>query len=286
MNSEPQIHSATPSQRRAAARPLAQRPLHVTSSALSDRGRKRISNQDRFLIAPLSDSGAAAQGHLFAVADGVGGSHGGERAAELTVESIEQVSLPLLRLLCAERAPSSTRVRDELGALVHRADARLAEEAAHHPALKGMATTLTVAVNLGSRLFVAHVGDSRCYLLRGGRLHQVTSDHTVAQQLVRLGHIHPEAVAEHPFKHVLTDFVGGGADRLHLETHELALRSADVLLLCTDGLTEMVREPDVAAIILSSQSLDRACERLVARANEMGGRDNVTAVVARFDRLS
>jgi protein phosphatase len=258
----------------------------VTSYGLSDRGRERIANEDRFLIAPLSDSGAGAQGYLFAVADGVGGAHGGERAAELTVESIEQVSLPLLRLLCAERAPSSTRVRDELGALVHRADARLAEEVARHPALRGMATTLTMAINLGSRLYVAHVGDSRCYLLRGGRLHRVTSDHTVAQQLVRLGHIQPEAVAEHPFKNVLTDFVGGGADKLHVETHEPVLRSGDALLLCTDGLTEMVREPDVAALILSSQSPERACDRLIARANEMGGRDNVTAVVARFDRLS
>jgi protein phosphatase len=286
MNSDPQIQSGTPSQRRAAVRALLHQPLHATSSGLSDRGRKRHSNEDRFLIAPLSETGAGAQGYLFAVADGVGGAHGGERAAELAVESIEQVSLPLLRLLCAEHAPSSARVREELSALVHRADARLAEDAAQHPALKGMATTLTVATSIGGRLFLAHVGDSRCYLMRGGRLHQMTTDQTVAQQLVRMGYLEPDAVPEHPFKNVLTDFVGGGADRLHVETHETPLRAGDVILLCTDGLTGMVREPDIAALILSARSPERACERLVARANEMGGRDNVTVVVARFDQLS
>jgi len=285
MNSYPQIQ-ATPSQRRAAVRALLHQPLHATSAGLSDQGRERYSNEDRFLIVSLFDTGAGAQGYLFAVADGVGGAHGGERAAELTVESIEQVSLPLLRLLCAEHTPSSARMREELAALVHRADARLAEDVAQHPALRGMATTLTVAANIGSRLFMAHVGDSRCYLMRGGKLHKMTTDQTVAQQLVRMGYIEPDAVPDHPFKNVLTDFVGGGADKLHVETHETPLRSGDVLLLCTDGLTEMVREPDVAALILSARTPERACERLVARANEMGGRDNVTAVVARFDRLS
>jgi len=285
MNSDPQIQ-ATPSQRRAAVRALLHQPLHATSAGLSDQGRERHSNEDRFLFAPLADAGAGAQGYLFAVADGVGGAHGGERAAELAVESVEQVSLPLLRLLCADRAPSSARVREELTALVHRADARLAEDVAQHPALRGMATTLTVAANIGSRLFMAHVGDSRCYLMRGGKLHKMTTDQTVAQQLVRMGYIEPDAVPDHPFKNVLTDYVGGGADKLHVETHEAPLRSGDVLLLCSDGLTEMVREPDIAALIVSSQSPERACTRLVAWANDLGGRDNVTVVVARFDRLS
>ncbi len=277
MNTHPNHPTAAPVRRRSTRAQAA--PLRIVRAGATDRGRERPANEDRFLIAPAGDAGC-----LLAVADGVGGVHGGETASTLTVESIEQRSLPVLRTLVAqEPAPDGDRLTEALVALVHQADARIAEEAAHRPDLHGMATTLTVALVLGRKVRVVHVGDSRCYLLRRGVLHRLTDDQTVAAELERRGLVSPEAAMHHRFRHVLTDFVGGGAEKLHVESREADLAAGDMILVCSDGLTEMVPEPAITSILLSSSSPEQACARLVACANEMGGIDNVTAVVARLE---
>ncbi len=250
---------------------------------MTDRGLVRDSNQDRFLIAPLSapDAPGGPVGHLFAVADGVGGAIGGGVASALVVRSIAETSIPALRRLCEGAAPDPRRMLDELRALFRGADARLAEQVADNPDLSGMATTLTVAVSVGRTLFVAHAGDSRCYVLRGGKLRRLTRDHTVALEMARLGLISAEHVADHPFRHVLSNFVGIGPSRLEVEVHEAELSPGDGLLLCSDGLTGMMASHDIARILVAAPSPDIACRDLIARANELGGYDNVTAVFAR-----
>ena len=281
MNSDPMLQAPASSRRRGAQGP---RQLRITISGATDRGRERPSNEDRFLIAALP--GDAGPGYLLAVADGVGGVHGGETASTLAIESVEQGSLPALRLLAAQRAPESERILDQLRALVGHADLRIAAEGARRPELEGMATTLTVAVILGRTLFVAHIGDSRCYLLRRCSLHRITNDQTVTAELVRRGLLAPQVAEHHRFRHVLTDFVGGGADKLHVETRAVDLAADDIVLVCSDGLTEMVPSQAIASILGSAASPESACERLVACANEMGGYDNVTAVVARCERAA
>jgi protein phosphatase len=212
--------------------------------------------------------------------------HGGETASTLAIESIEVRSLPALRILAAERAPDGDMLLDQLRALVGHADRRIADEGERRPALAGMATTLTVAVILGRGLYVAHIGDSRCYLLRRRTLHRITHDQTVTAELVRRGLLEPKVAEHHRFRHVLTDFVGGGESKLHVETHGVDLTEGDTVLVCSDGLTEMVPGPAITSIVASAETPESACERLIACANEMGGYDNVTAVVARCDRPS
>jgi|SRR5580704_5345974 serine/threonine protein phosphatase PrpC len=280
MNTDPNIQAPVSSRRRG-ARVKAPEPLRITISGATDQGRERTSNEDRFLIAPLP-----REGYLLAVADGVGGVHGGETASTLAIESVEQRSLPGLRVLAQQRAPDGEALLGELRALVGHADLRIAEEGARRPELEGMATTLTVAVILGRTLFVAHIGDSRCYLLRRRALHRITNDQTVAAELVRRGLLAPGVAQHHRFRHVLTDYVGGGDSKLHIETHAVDLGDGDAVLVCSDGLTEMVPGPGIASILGAAASPELACARLIACANEMGGVDNVTAVVARCERAA
>jgi protein phosphatase len=146
-----------------------------------------------------------------------------------------------------------------------------------------MGTTLTVAVAAGRRLFVAHAGDSRCYLHSAGILRQLTTDHTFAAEMVRTGLITQDQQDRHPWRHVLTNLVGGNEPGVRAEVHLLDLHPGDALLLCTDGLTDMVPDDVIAAVLSEAAGPEQACRRLIDEANGNGGRDNVTAVVARFD---
>jgi PPM family protein phosphatase len=283
MNTDPIIEAAVSSRRRG-ARAQAPQQLRITVAGATDTGRERSSNEDRFLIAALP--GAGDPGYLLAVADGVGGVPGGETASALAIETAEQHALPELRRLAAERASGGEQILDELRALVRDADQRIGEEGARRPEIEGMATTLTVAVILGRALLVAHIGDSRCYLLRRRAIHRLTNDQTVAAELVRRGLLAPGVAQHHRFRHILTDFVGGGASKLHVESHVVDLAVGDAVLVCSDGLTEMISAPTIASILLAAASPEMACARLVACANEMGGYDNVTAVVARCERAA
>jgi protein phosphatase len=145
-----------------------------------------------------------------------------------------------------------------------------------------MGTTLTMAYSLGSDLFIAHVGDSRCYLHRAGELHQLTRDHTLVGELVDKGLIQPEDAGAHPYRHVITNVVGGPKAGLHAEVHRMTLEPGDTLVLCTDGLTGMVTDDQIATVVQGSTTPRAASEELVRLANERGGRDNVTVVVARY----
>jgi PPM family protein phosphatase len=146
-----------------------------------------------------------------------------------------------------------------------------------------MGTTLTMAVVSGTRLFVIHAGDSRCYLLRAGHLAQLTEDHTLVAGMVERGEISPEQARRHPQRHVVTNILGGGQLGVRVDVQRAALEPGDLLLLCSDGLTGMVDDGRIAAALAAEAEPEAACHRLVRLANDAGGKDNVTAIVARFE---
>jgi protein phosphatase len=220
------------------------------------------------------------RGHAFLVADGVGGQEGGEVASAVAVEAVEEFLLDTLKRFPNLQAGEAPSVLEELkGALLH-AEARLVGETATHPEWRGMGTTLTLAFAVNWTLLVAHAGDSRCYVLSEGRLRQVTRDHSLAAELVRQGVLAPGGEARHPYRRVLANLLGGNEPGVRAELHRLDLHPSDVLLLCSDGLTEMVPDDRIAVILREEPDPRRACERLVAEANRHGGKDNITAIVA------
>jgi protein phosphatase len=168
-------------------------------------------------------------------------------------------------------------------AALSQADAQIVEEAAENPALHGMGTTLTMAFQLGAQLCIVHVGDSRAYMYRGGQLHQLTQDHTLVAEMVRSGAIQEEQVANHHLRHVITNVVGGPNPGVKVEARAFEAQAGDRLLLCSDGLTEMVTNDMIIAALDRDTTPEGAARALLAQANENGGRDNITIVIARFD---
>src|SRR5918999_3491161 len=181
--------------------PTASKPLTVTAFGVTDKGKVRTTNEDQFLIAELTKVMRVWQtslqdpklqvgeerAHLFLVADGMGGHRAGERASALAVAAIEQFTLDSFRWFFGSDRPEEERVLAQFQSAIRHADARILEEAAEHPELSGMGTTVTMAFHLGAQLCVIHVGDSRAYLFRDGELHQLTQDHTLIADMLRSG---------------------------------------------------------------------------------------------------
>jgi serine/threonine protein phosphatase PrpC len=280
-----------------AAEPSQSRPLAVRTFGLTDPGRVRPSNEDQFLVAELTKAMrvqyaslpqpktqyAEERGYLFIVADGMGGHAAGEQASALAVQSIEAFALNTLKWFFRLKGAEDQDILKEFQTALQQADATVCREAAQHPELAGMGTTVTIAYSVGSRLFLVHVGDSRCYLFRGSQLHRLTHDHTLVEEMIQRGQIQPEEAAHHRLRHVITNAVGGHEPGVKVECHRLELEPDDTLLLCSDGLTEMVPDDRITAVLRAEQEPRTACERLVAEANELGGKDNVSVIVARFE---
>ena len=278
-------------------RPQPRAAFAVQSFGLTDPGRVRSSNEDQFLIADLARAlivrqtsvpQAQAQtsnhrGYLLVVADGMGGHKAGEVASGLTLTTIEDFLLNTLRCFSNLGSTEEPKVLRELQIALGHANDRIFEETALHPEWQGMGTTLTLAFAVDWKLLVAHAGDSRCYLFSQGKLHQLTQDHTVVAELVRLGAIPPEAATRHPYRHVVTNVLGGNQSDVRAEVHKLDLEPDDVVLLCSDGLTEMVADDRIATILGEGTDPQRVAERLMGEANERGGKDNITVIVARCE---
>jgi protein phosphatase len=279
--------------------------VHADLGALTHRGRVRETNEDAFVVyragrfleriasnIPESEMPGRAEegGYLMTVADGLGGHEAGEVASRSALVTALQLILKSPRWALklddpatrdAEIAGLLERLRGYLAGM-HQALRRKAEG---DPALAGMGTTLTTAFSVGNDLFVMHVGDSKAFLVRDGSLRKITHDHTVAQQYADLGVIPQSEVASHRMHHVLTRAVGGPEDDLEGDLHHLQIQPGDRLLLCSDGLTDMAKEEEIAGILVAHSASQDACAALVELALERGGRDNVTVVVAtyRFD---
>jgi PPM family protein phosphatase len=294
---EPQTPSTpSPSQNGTPAPAARARPLAVQSFGLTDRGRKREGNEDQFVNATLMRAlwieqssvpqspvhYADDRGHLFIVADGMGGAAAGEKASALAVGAVEEFLLNALGwVLALDGSPDANVLRDFKAAL-RSADARVCAAVTANPVLRGMGTTLTMAYSVDADLFVAHVGDSRCYLLREGALHRLTRDHTLVQQMVETGLITADKAAESDFRHVITNVVGGPGPGIKVEVHRMRLQAGDAVILCTDGLTGMLTDERITAVLQACPSPQQACEQLTLQANEEGGTDNVTVIVARY----
>ena len=278
--------------------PIPRRPLTVTAFGITDKGKVRPNNEDQFLIAELTKAmrvwqtslpepklqAGEERAHLFLVADGMGGQQGGERASALAVLAIEQFTLNTFKWFFGTDSTEAQKVLTQFQSALCQADIRIVEEAAGHPELSGMGTTVTMAFHLGARLCVVHVGDSRAYVYREGELHRLTRDHTLMADLVRSGALRPDEVAGHRLRHVITNVVGGPSPGVNVEAHTFAVQSGDRLLLCSDGLTEMVTNEAIAATLGAEPVPEVAAKKLLAQANDAGGRDNITLVIVRFDQ--
>jgi serine/threonine protein phosphatase PrpC len=277
--------------------PVDQRALVVKAFGLTDTGRVRATNEDQFLCAELTKAMRVWQttlsepkaqfgeerGHLFLVADGMGGHRAGEHASALAVMAIEQFTLNTFQWFLHSNGRDAQRVLQQFQAALEQADALIVEQSVDHPELRGMGTTVTMAYQLDSHLCVVHVGDSRAYLFADDVLTQITQDHTLIAEMVSRGDLPPEEAAHHRLRHVITNVVGGTAAGVDVEAHTLEIRAGDRLLLCSDGLTEMLTNDAIAATLRVEPEPDVACAALVAQANDAGGTDNITVVVVRFD---
>jgi protein phosphatase len=277
--------------------PIDRHPLAVKTFGVTDKGRVRASNEDQFLIAELTKTMRMWQsslpdqkaqfgderGHLFLVADGMGGHQGGEQASALAVLAIQQFTLNTLKWFFEANRQEAQSVLAQFQTALRQADRRVRAEAAEHQELSGMGTTVTMAYHLDSQLCIVHVGDSRAYLMRDDELHQLTRDHTLMADLLKSGAIQPADVATHRFRHVITNVIGGKDSDVRVEAHALEARAGDRLLLCSDGLTEMVDDDAIGRTLLAEPDPEAACTTLLSLANDAGGRDNITVVVVRFD---
>ena len=198
------------------------------------------------------------------VCDGMGGHQGGETASQMAVEIISEHSFSFI-------APG-----EEISTVIQRAHRAIASAASEQLHLAGMGTTVTFAAVLGKRLFIGHVGDSRAYLFRRGTLKQLTTDHSVVQELVRKGALAPNEVDVHPQRNVLTQALGNGT--VSVDIVECDLDSHDTILLCSDGLTHVLPDEEIAKILLRVPP-NKAADVLVAAADEAGGPDNTTVIL-------
>ncbi len=238
----------------------------------SDTGLVRPTNQDSYAVELLDPPGDAA---LLLIADGMGGYEGGEVASRLAVETVRQ------RVLTA--APDWAKAGDLTGGLVEaiqEANRSILEAQRQRPDLSRMGTTLTAALIWGERIIIGHVGDSRACLIRPGGSAKVTFDHNVAGELVRSGHLTDEQAAVHPQRNVLTRALGV-AEELAVDQLELTWQPGDVLVLCTDGLTNLVSLPELEAQVRGDFAT--LTDRLVDLANARGGHDNITVLAARWE---
>lgn len=284
----------------ATGRPINRTDLAATSFGLSDTGRVRSSNEDCFVIADFARNLTVRQSnipqpasrasshrvHVFLIADGVGGSKAGEVASALSLVTIEDLLLNAFQRLTMLKPGEEQSVLNDLHAALFQADARIFHESTRHPEWRGMGTTLTMALAVNRQLLVAHAGDSRCYLFSHGTLQRVTLDHTVTAEMERAGLLTPQNAANHPWRHVVSNLLGGSERGVKVELHSLELHADDVILLCSDGLTEMVTDYAIANVLREELNPQMACEKLVSEANTRGGRDNITAIVARFENAN
>jgi len=245
--------------------------LDLEFTELSDRGRVRKRNEDYLGHAPpATPAESRTRGWLFALADGVGGHRGGEIASRAAVESV----LAGFRAAAAGESPSAL-----LPELVRAANTRV-YEAGLGAGLAGMSTTIVVCTLQFDRVVVAHVGDSRCYLIRAGRAAALTRDHTVASEQARLGLLSPGEAAEVSTRHVLSRSLGSGLF-VDVETSDHQVMAGDALLLCSDGLYAGVSGGDIAHLVTPRSDLASAARELVALANQRDGSDNISVQLVR-----
>ena len=271
--------------------------VEVDLAAHSDPGTVRSANEDHYLVVRLERSLEALLSNLpeelvprndnettygMVVADGMGGMPSGDVASRLALSKLVELVVKTPDWIMRMNRRKAAVVKRRLIQRFRHVDITLRELGERDPRLSGMGTTLTVAASLGADLFLAHIGDSRAYLLRDGELHQLTRDHTLAEAMIEAGFLDPADSTVYGMRRVLTAALGSTAQPTDPEVQRLQLVHGDQLLLCTDGLTECLEPESIRAILSDAMSADEACHRLVNAALEAGGTDNVTVILARY----
>jgi protein phosphatase len=282
-------HRVNPSDKHFGPKPP---PVSVRFGAATHPGRVRINNEDHFVVFERQRTRSILLtnlpkgllqseddvGYVMAVADGVGGMEFGELASMLAIKSGWDLGPTTIKWtwIITDREVEELRERMEL--IFRRMDTALLDRARADPMCTGMGTTLTGVYTVGPEAFIGHVGDSRIYLYHKGKLVQMTRDHTLAQQCLELG----VPVQAQSWHHILTNCLGGGTKDLQVDFHHFRLGDGDRLLLCSDGLTDMVAPDDIARIVGEHGDPQQGAQALVDLALDRGGRDNVTVVLAHY----
>jgi protein phosphatase len=272
-------------------------PVQVDVAARSHPGKVRRNNEDCYLVARTSRVRQTLASNLppglvpdhheeagygMVVADGLGGMAAGEVASRLAIAALVDLHVRTPDWIMRVDPQQSRRALRRLAQRYREVHAVLRAQVQAAPNLAGMGTTMTLAYSLGAQLFLGHVGDSRAYLLRGDEFQQLTRDHTYAQALADMGAIQPDEVASHQLRHVLIRALSGSPEAVDADVQRLELQDGDQVLLCTDGLTNMVEDHAVQAALQASATSAKACEALVDLALAAGGKDNVTVALARY----
>ena len=272
--------------------------LDVDFGAVSHQGLVRESNQDSFLVIKfgrslenlmtnldedLFEQNYVMSGYGMLVADGMGGMAGGDVASRLALSKLIELIVDTSDwTLALQHHKDVTTVLERMTERFIQIDDILRKEADNDHRLLGMGTTLTVAGALGNNLILGHVGDSRAYLLQDDKLRQLTTDHTLAQALIDAGVAQPDDPASRSMRHVLTAAIGSLGEQVDPQVQRFKLYGGDKLLLCTDGLTEMVDDATIAQVMREAKPAQSACQDLVDLSLSGGGTDNVTVVLAHF----
>lgn len=230
--------------------------MTITTAAMTDIGRLRARNEDSFLLEPAAS--------LYAVADGMGGHAAGDVASQTAVAAFRAAFAETKSVLAAMKS----------------ANRAVIERAAAEPDKAGMGTTMTAVHLRGTAMLVAHVGDSRLYRFRDRQLTQITRDHTVAQDMIDDGSLTKHTAMHHPASSMLTRSLGSRAD-VEVDVLQEAVLPGDLLMLCSDGLTGMIAEADIAFILGQEQTLEQLAAELIEAANLRGGADNITVLLVR-----
>ncbi len=242
-------------------------------AAVTDRGCKRSENQDNYYVSP--------DNRVFVVADGMGGELGGATASKLAVEAVEE--------LWKEKPPHGTdkeEIHQWLVEAVSNANHSVWSVSTNDPTVSGMGTTIVVAVQATSgMLHIAHVGDSRAYLIRDGKTVVLTQDHSVVMDLLLAGKISPEQMRTSPFRSYITRCVGHN-HKVEIDRTPVEVKPDDRILLCTDGLPAVLRDEDIGEIVLQCEDPEEVCQELKEQVLTGGAPDNVTIVTIRYDEAS
>ncbi len=279
------------------ARPPFSSLVKVEVGGLSHAGKVRPNNEDHFLAARFSRSMQTLRSNLptgqvpdqfddvaycFAVADGMGGMAAGEVASSLAITVGVNLTLNAAKWNLLMTPDEAREHMERTRRRFRQIDYVLTRRAEADPELWGMGTTLTVATSIGDHLFLYHAGDSRAYRFRNGQLQQLTRDQTRAQELADAGVIPPEQVATHRLRHVLTNALGRSSGEVEIQIQDTELADGDRVLLCTDGLTDMVEDAAIGDVLGNVGASEEACQALVDLALHRGGKDNITVLLARY----
>jgi protein phosphatase len=271
--------------------------VRIDVSGLSHVGLLRTNNEDQFYISKMSRaletmSTSLADGEIPAraeevnyamvVADGMGGHAAGEVASRMAISMLVSLVLELPNWFLKVDDDAEHEMEKRARSIVRKVGAVMFKEGHDHAELRGMGSTLTIARSLGRDLLIIHVGDSRAYLLRDGKLNRLTKDHTYAQMLVDCGRLEACDVADSGVRHILTNALGGSTEGVDVDVDLLQLEDGDRLMLCSDGLTDLVDDEAITKAMLAKPASKDACGQLVQMALDAGGRDNVTVVVAAY----